>query len=131
MKNDEYIGVYDHKESNTFRPTLESRIHKDYPVSKTLTCREDSCCVLERERDQSYNLRIRKLTPKECMRLMGFSDEDYQAMKDCGMSDAAIYHCAGDSIVTTVIAYLLSPMLPNNNCEEKIENYIKEEITNN
>lgn len=51
MKND-YVGVYDHKESNTFRPTLESRIHKDSPVSKTLTTREDSCCVLERERER-------------------------------------------------------------------------------
>ena len=26
-------------------------------------------------------LRIRKLTPKECCRLMGFEDKDYEAMK--------------------------------------------------
>ena len=45
-RNNEYYGVYDHKESDTFRPTLEKRIHKDYPVSKTLTTREDSCAVI-------------------------------------------------------------------------------------
>lgn len=52
MKNNEYYGVYDQKESDTFRPTIEKRIHKDYPVSKTLATREDSCCVIERERER-------------------------------------------------------------------------------
>ena len=47
----EYIGIYDHKESNTFRPTIESRVHLNAQTSKTLTCREDSCCVIERERE--------------------------------------------------------------------------------
>ena len=41
-----YYGVYDYKESDTFRPTLDRRIHQDYPVSKTLTTRDDSCCVI-------------------------------------------------------------------------------------
>lgn len=53
MKKNEYVGVFDIKESDTFRPTLESRIHLDSPVSKTLTCREDSCGVIERERVDS------------------------------------------------------------------------------
>lgn len=50
--NKEYLGIYDHKESDTFRPTAKSRIHKDMPTSKTLTCREDSCCVIEAERER-------------------------------------------------------------------------------
>ena len=32
--------------SDTFRPTQEKRIHKDYPYSKTLCTRDDSCCVM-------------------------------------------------------------------------------------
>lgn len=49
MKNNyEYWGVYDYKESDTFRPTKEDRIHKNYPYSKTITCRSDSCCVIMR-----------------------------------------------------------------------------------
>ena len=43
---EEYYGVYDLKESDTFRPTLDKHIHKNYPYSKTLTTREDSCCVM-------------------------------------------------------------------------------------
>ena len=56
------------------------------------------------------SLRIRKLTPKECYRLMGFKDCDYQACKDIGMSDNAIYHMAGDSIVVPCLIALFSPL---------------------
>ncbi len=74
-------------------------------------------------------LRIRKLTPKECMRLMGFTDEDYQALKDIGLSDSAIYHCAGDSIVTTVLTSIFSQLVNNINTHIRIvENYVEKEI---
>lgn len=47
MENkEEYFGVYDFKESDTFRPTLEKRIHKDYPYGKTLCTRSDSFLVM-------------------------------------------------------------------------------------
>ena len=124
MKNNEYYGVYDQKESDTFRPTIEKRIHKDYPVSKTLATREDSCCVIERERES--NLRIRKLSPTECMRLMGFTDEDTKAMYAAGMSDAQIYHCAGDSLITTLFGMLVGVMcIDEKELKERVENYIE------
>lgn len=47
--------------------------------------------------------RIRKLTPKECMRLMGVKDEDFQKMKDAGISDSQLYKLAGNSIVVDVL----------------------------
>ena len=53
------------------------------------------------------NLRIRKLTPKECFRLMGVKDEDYEHIAK-NQSDASLYHLAGDSIVTTCIAAMFS-----------------------
>lgn len=53
------------------------------------------------------NLRIRKLTPKECFRLMGFSDENYQAAKDVGVSNSQLYKQAGNSIVVDVLYYIL------------------------
>ena len=56
------------------------------------------------------NLRIRKLTPKETTRLMGFSDEDYDAMKKV-LSDAMIFHCCGDSIITNCLAAIFSHLL--------------------
>ena len=51
MKND-YIGVYDYKESDTLRPTMAHRIHKGSKTSKCICTREDSCCVIERERER-------------------------------------------------------------------------------
>ena len=128
MKN-EYIGVYDYKESSTFRPTIDKRIHLDYPTSKTITTREDSCCVIERERER-YSLLVRKLTPKECMRLMGFEDKDYEAMRECGMTDTQIYHCAGDSIVVSVLMGLFGEYLGVEDYERRIISYtdgLKEE----
>lgn len=53
------------------------------------------------------NLRIRKLTPKECFRLMGFSDEHYQAAKNVGVSNSQLYKQAGNSIVVDVLYYIL------------------------
>ena len=57
----------------------------------------------------SYNLRIRKLTPKECWRLMGFDDEDFdKAAKVC--SNAQLYKQAGNSIVVNVLEAILNSM---------------------
>ena len=73
------------------------------------------------------NLRIRKLTPNECIRLMGFDNNDYQALKDAEMSDAAIYHVAGDSIIVTVLMAIFGQMLPidENQLKSKIESYVE------
>lgn len=55
------------------------------------------------------NLRIRKLTPLECFRLMAFSDEDYYKMKQY-LSDSKLYHCMGDSIVVKVLEYIFKEL---------------------
>lgn len=78
---------------------------------------------------ESEHLRIRKLTPLECMRLMGFGNQDYKAMREINMSDMAIYHMAGDSIVVCVLIAIFYPLLFNdNNYKEMINNYIEKEI---
>ncbi len=48
------------------------------------------------------NLKIRSLTPKECFRLMGVKDEDFEKCAK-NQSNASLYHLAGDSIVTNVL----------------------------
>lgn len=56
------------------------------------------------------NLRIRKLTPRECFRLMGVKDEDFdKAAKN--QSDSSLYHLAGDSICTSCLMALFSQFL--------------------
>ena len=74
-------------------------------------------------------LRIRKITPKEALLLMGFSDEDYQALVDSGLSNAAIYHVAGDSIITTCLVGIISPLVNNDDTHINIINeYVERRI---
>jgi DNA (cytosine-5)-methyltransferase 1 len=48
--------------------------------------------------------RIRKLTPKECWRLMGFDDEDFERAERVN-SNSQLYKQAGNSIVVDVLEY--------------------------
>lgn len=56
------------------------------------------------------NVRIRKLTPKECYRLMGFDDEDFDRAKKVN-SDSQLYKQAGNSIVVNVLMAIFKEML--------------------
>lgn len=47
--------------------------------------------------------RIRKLTPKECFRLMGFTNSDFDKVKAAEISDSQCYKMAGNSIVVNVL----------------------------
>lgn len=53
-----------------------------------------------------YEYRIRKLTPLECWRLMGFSDEDFNKAKSVGTSNTQLYKQAGNSIVVNVLYHI-------------------------
>lgn len=55
-------------------------------------------------------LRIRKLTPKECWRLMGFSDDDYDKASVFN-SNTQLYKQAGNSIVVDVLEDILTNLL--------------------
>ena len=57
------------------------------------------------------NYRIRKLTPKECWRLMGFADEDFEKAKNAGVSNSQLYKQAGNSIVVNVLMGILNNLL--------------------
>ena len=56
------------------------------------------------------NMRIRKLTPKECGRLMGVRDKDIDAMA-VNQSNSSQYHLYGDSIVVDVLMAIFGQML--------------------
>lgn len=59
------------------------------------------------------NCRVRKLTPKECLRLMTFDDADYEKIKAAGISDSAIYKQAGNSIVVKVLMAIFKELKEN------------------
>lgn len=49
------------------------------------------------------NERIRKLTPTECYKLMGFTADDCKRVSASGISDTQLYKQAGNSIVVNVL----------------------------
>ena len=55
-------------------------------------------------------LRIRKLTPKECWRLMGFGDEDFEKARQVN-SDTQLYKQAGNSICVNVLVEIFKNLL--------------------
>lgn len=58
----------------------------------------------------NYDLRIRKLTPKECWRLMGFDDEDFKKAVEVN-SNCQLYKQAGNSIVVNVLEKIFKNLL--------------------
>ncbi len=58
-------------------------------------------------------MRIRKLTPKECFRLMGVEDSDIDKLTSCGLSNSACYKLAGNSIVVDVMTAIFENLFVN------------------
>ena len=56
--------------------------------------------------------RIRKLTPRECFRLMGFTDADFDKIK--GISNTQLYKMAGNSIVVNVLEAIFKQLFKEN-----------------
>lgn len=63
------------------------------------------------------NLRIRRLTPKECWRLMGFDDSDFENAAKVN-SNTQLYKQAGNSIVVNVLEAILTNLLLNTNVQD-------------
>ena len=57
-----------------------------------------------------YNLRIRKLTSRECLRLMGWSDECIDKIQGCGISCSQQYKQAGNGIVVQVLEAIFTSL---------------------
>lgn len=83
------------------------RVHKDQ-VSPTLTTRPEGLktAILP----VTNNLRIRKLTPRECWRLQGFPDWVFDRAKQAGLSNSQLYKQAGNSVTVPVIKAIAENM---------------------
>ena len=79
-------------------------------VAQTLDtgCRLATLVKTEQEKPE---YKIRRLTPLECWRLMGFNDSDYYKAKETGISDTQLYKQAGNSIVVNVVEEILKKIL--------------------
>lgn len=90
--------------------TRRGRVGKQ--VAQTLTTSCNQGVVVEYIEEYIKKLRIRKLTPLECFRLMGFDDDDFYKIK--GISNTQLYKMAGNSIVVDVLANLFIELLKIN-----------------
>lgn len=82
--------------------TRRGRVGKQ--VSQTLQCNEGMGVV-------TSEMRIRKLTPLECWRLMGFNDEDFKKATNIPTSNTQLYKQAGNSIVVKVLEKIFKQLL--------------------
>lgn len=89
------VGVL--KESSRSGGRTQDRVYSDKGISPALhTCQGGN---LMPKITESY--RIRKLTPRECWRLMGVKDEQFNKLH--GISNSQLYKLAGNSIVVDVL----------------------------
>lgn len=87
------IGVGHHpfskkREFNGYGLICPTLIATDYKAPKTVL---------------TNNLRIRKLTPLECWRLQGFTDEQFYKAKNAGVSKSQLYKQAGNAVTVNVV----------------------------
>lgn len=78
--------------------------------------------VIEHTTESKY--RVRKLTERECFKLMGVKVEDFSKIRR-NQSKSSCYHLAGDSIVSTVLMALFGQML-NIDWKEKVNKLVGE-----
>lgn len=68
---------------------------------------------------QEIHYRIRKLTPRECFRLMGVDDASIDKIQGAGISNSQQYKMAGNSIVVDTLYHLFRKMFIATGCERE------------
>jgi DNA (cytosine-5)-methyltransferase 1 len=99
--NDLGVVVYD---------DYNSTIRKDQDTIGTLTTNIGNDAPRNGYKLIENQLRIRKLTPRECYRLMGFGDQAFDLAQP-NQSNSSLYHQAGDSIVVNVLMELFRSLI--------------------
>ena len=99
--------------------TRRGRVQEGGSVSPTITAQNNGLYRVEDASEEiteednlvpELTVRVRRLTPKECWRLMGFDDEDVdKASAVC--SNTQLYKQAGNSIVVDVLMAIFKEML--------------------
>ena len=90
------------------REHIQDRIYAPSGLAPTLTATDYKDPLKIAEPRNTRTVRIRKLTPRECWRLMGFLDEEFDRVH--GISNSQLYKQAGNSIVVNVLSALLSQL---------------------
>lgn len=96
---------------NGKQPSLADRVYSDNGVMVACT---------PTFRPSVYtSYRIRKLTPRECFRLMDVYDADIDKIQNAGISKSAQYKLAGNSIVVACLYHIFRKMFVDKRCEDE------------
>ena len=107
-----YQVVEEFDSINLERPTSKTRRGRvGKQVVQTLTTSPNQAVF--------YNGIIRKITPRECWRLTGFTDEDYDNVAQQGIGKGALYKLPGNSIVVPVLEAIFKALLLENSNSKK------------
>lgn len=92
--------------------TLKAQYFKNSVANfeKTGTYGATGVCKIDK-----HGMKIRKLTPRECFRLMGFTDADFDKIH--GISNTQLYKMAGNSIVVNVLEAIFKQLFKENHKE--------------
>lgn len=109
------IQITNIKEENNFKNPQCGRVYSIYGISPTI----DTMCGGQREpKILTNDYRIRKLTPRECFRLMGVSEENIDKIQNTGISKTQQYKMAGNSIVVDVLYHIFRKLFIDKDIED-------------
>lgn len=86
------------------------RVYSQSGISPTVITQQGGEQNIKIEVNQEP-LKLRKLTPRECFRLMSFTDEDIDKCYAIGMNDSQLYKQAGNSIVVRVLERIFEQLI--------------------
>lgn len=97
-------------EIKMFNPFNNKEITDIAPTQTTSCGMTTSSATILISEDGKHLMRIRKLSPLESWRLMGYDDEDFYKAKAAGISDSQLYRQAGNSIVVNILEFIFEEL---------------------
>lgn len=102
------LQEHQHPRNDGISPALTAAMGMGGGQTPIFTERSDD---MSEKEDPQMEYRIRKLTPRECWRLMSFTDEDFDRAESVN-SNTQLYKQAGNSIVKNVLVAIFGQMIP-------------------
>lgn len=131
-KMKKYINSYDDKYKVSDNNLVVNKVVAGTVTTREGSTRADASSYISKDFPENTNIagkdmtrfRVRKLTERECFKLMGVKIEDFSKIRR-NQSKSSCYHLAGDSIVSTVLMALFGQML-NIDWKEKVNKLVGE-----
>lgn len=133
-KMKKYINSYDDKYKVSDNNLVDNKVVAGAVTTREGSTRADASSYISKDFPENTNIvgkdmtryRVRKLTERECFKLMGVKQEDFEKIRK-NQSKSSCYHLAGDSIVVPVLMSIFGQMF-DINWKEKINETVEEII---